>query len=127
MDLKDYKGQYVVLFFYPMDFTFVCPQSETDGAERGPKWRHIAASVRGRIYGQHTDVHRLPSTGSQRLLESQRPSQTESRSQENASLFGTAYPQAQSSRPVRRHQAGSQWYRFLFLQQVLRPTFRRVS
>jgi peroxiredoxin (alkyl hydroperoxide reductase subunit C) len=23
--LADYKGQYVVLFFYPLDFTFVCP------------------------------------------------------------------------------------------------------
>merc|ERR1711868_303151 len=23
--LSDYKGKYVVLFFYPMDFTFVCP------------------------------------------------------------------------------------------------------
>lgn len=25
ISLSDYKGQYVVLFFYPMDFTFVCP------------------------------------------------------------------------------------------------------
>ncbi len=24
-DLAQFKGQYVVLFFYPMDFTFVCP------------------------------------------------------------------------------------------------------
>lgn len=23
--LSDYKGQYVILFFYPLDFTFVCP------------------------------------------------------------------------------------------------------
>ncbi|MDO9080485.1 MAG: redoxin domain-containing protein, partial [Desulfuromonadales bacterium] len=23
--LSDYAGQYVVLFFYPLDFTFVCP------------------------------------------------------------------------------------------------------
>ncbi|KER30978.1 antioxidant, AhpC/TSA family [Opisthorchis viverrini] len=23
--LKDYEGQYVILFFYPADFTFVCP------------------------------------------------------------------------------------------------------
>ncbi|MAT71801.1 MAG: thioredoxin peroxidase [Planctomycetaceae bacterium] len=23
--LEDYKGQYVMLFFYPLDFTFVCP------------------------------------------------------------------------------------------------------
>jgi len=25
IELKDYKGKYVVLFFYPLDFTFVCP------------------------------------------------------------------------------------------------------
>lgn len=25
LKLSDYKGQYIVLFFYPLDFTFVCP------------------------------------------------------------------------------------------------------
>ena len=25
IELKDYLGQYVILFFYPLDFTFVCP------------------------------------------------------------------------------------------------------
>ncbi|GAB4175020.1 MAG: peroxiredoxin [Calditrichia bacterium] len=25
LKLSDYKGKYVMLFFYPMDFTFVCP------------------------------------------------------------------------------------------------------
>ncbi|MFC1603101.1 peroxiredoxin [Pseudomonadota bacterium] len=25
LTLSEYKGQYVVLFFYPLDFTFVCP------------------------------------------------------------------------------------------------------
>lgn len=25
ISLNDYKGKYVVLFFYPLDFTFVCP------------------------------------------------------------------------------------------------------
>jgi peroxiredoxin (alkyl hydroperoxide reductase subunit C) len=25
LDLSSYKGKYVVLFFYPLDFTFVCP------------------------------------------------------------------------------------------------------
>lgn len=25
ISLQDYRGQYVVLFFYPLDFTFVCP------------------------------------------------------------------------------------------------------
>jgi len=25
LDLSEYRGKYVVLFFYPLDFTFVCP------------------------------------------------------------------------------------------------------
>lgn len=25
VELKDYRGKYVVLYFYPLDFTFVCP------------------------------------------------------------------------------------------------------
>ena len=25
LDLSSYKGKYVILFFYPLDFTFVCP------------------------------------------------------------------------------------------------------
>ena len=25
VSLSDYKGKYVVLYFYPLDFTFVCP------------------------------------------------------------------------------------------------------
>ena len=25
VNLDDYKGKYVVLFFYPLNFTFVCP------------------------------------------------------------------------------------------------------
>ncbi len=25
ISLKDYEGKYIVLFFYPLDFTFVCP------------------------------------------------------------------------------------------------------
>ena len=25
LKLSDYKGKYLLLFFYPLDFTFVCP------------------------------------------------------------------------------------------------------
>ena len=25
LNLSDYRGKYVILFFYPLDFTFVCP------------------------------------------------------------------------------------------------------
>lgn len=29
VNLEDYKGKWVVLFFYPLDFTFVCPTEIT--------------------------------------------------------------------------------------------------
>lgn len=33
ISLKDYKGKFLVLFFYPADFTFVCPTELEDMAE----------------------------------------------------------------------------------------------
>lgn len=34
ISLSDYKGKYVVLFFYPLDFTFVCPTEITAFSDR---------------------------------------------------------------------------------------------
>ena len=37
VSLSDYRGKYVVLFFYPLDFTFVCPTeiiAFSDAADR---------------------------------------------------------------------------------------------
>jgi len=36
--LSDYKGKYVVLFFYPMDFTFVCPTEIVAFSEAASKF-----------------------------------------------------------------------------------------
>ena len=33
LSLDDYKGKWLVLFFYPLDFTFVCP-TELQGFSR---------------------------------------------------------------------------------------------
>src|SRR3972149_5528734 len=33
--LTDYKGKWVVLFFYPLDFTFVCPPEILEFSRRG--------------------------------------------------------------------------------------------
>lgn len=38
--LKDYRGKYVVLFFYPMDFTFVCPTEIIAYSERMEEFRN---------------------------------------------------------------------------------------
>lgn len=33
LSLKEFKGKYVVLFFYPLDFTFVCPTGKSSGED----------------------------------------------------------------------------------------------
>ena len=35
ISLSDYKGKYVVLYFYPLDFTFVCPTEIIAFSEKG--------------------------------------------------------------------------------------------
>mmetsp|Transcript_24431 Transcript_24431/g.37881 ORF Transcript_24431/g.37881 Transcript_24431/m.37881 type:complete len:222 (-) Transcript_24431:23-688(-) len=39
--LNDYAGKYVVLFFYPLDFTFVCPTEIVDLNDFAPKFKDI--------------------------------------------------------------------------------------
>lgn len=34
ISLSQYRGKYVVLFFYPLDFTFVCPTEITAFSDR---------------------------------------------------------------------------------------------
>jgi len=41
ISLCDYKGKYVVLFFYPLDFTFVCPTEIIAFSESADKFRAI--------------------------------------------------------------------------------------
>ncbi|KAG8225301.1 hypothetical protein J437_LFUL001915 [Ladona fulva] len=45
--LSDYKGKYVVLFFYPLDFTFVCPTEIIAFSERADEFRKIGCEVIG--------------------------------------------------------------------------------
>jgi len=39
--LSDYKGKYLVLFFYPLDFTFVCPTEIIAFSERVKEFKDI--------------------------------------------------------------------------------------
>ncbi len=39
ISLNDYKGKYVVLFTYPLDFTFVCPTEIIEFNDMAPKFR----------------------------------------------------------------------------------------
>jgi peroxiredoxin 2/4 len=45
--LSDYRGKYVVLFFYPLDFTFVCPTEITAFSDRYDEFSKIGAEVLG--------------------------------------------------------------------------------
>ena len=45
--LSDYKGQYVVLFFWPLDFTFVCPSEIIAHDHRVSKFKELGAQVIG--------------------------------------------------------------------------------
>ena len=45
VSLSDYKGKYLVLFFYPLDFTFVCPTEICDFSDRVEEFRKIGCEV----------------------------------------------------------------------------------
>lgn len=45
--LSDYKGKWLVLFFYPLDFTFVCPTEILAFSDRLDEFTEIGAEVLG--------------------------------------------------------------------------------
>lgn len=45
--LEDYQGQYVILFFYPLDFTFVCPTELHAFQEKLEEFNKLGAVVLG--------------------------------------------------------------------------------
>jgi len=45
VSLKDYRGKWVVLFFYPADFTFVCPTELGELADNYEKINELGAEV----------------------------------------------------------------------------------
>ena len=53
ISLSDYKGKYLVFFFYPADFTFVCPTEIIAFSDRAEEFRAINCEV----VGCSTDSH----------------------------------------------------------------------
>ncbi|XP_017891607.1 peroxiredoxin [Ceratina calcarata] len=51
--LSDYRGKYVVLFFYPLDFTFVCPTELIAFSEKVDDFKALNTQV----IGVSTDSH----------------------------------------------------------------------
>eukprot|EP01114_Cavostelium_apophysatum_P014796 TRINITY_DN3922_c0_g1_i2.p1 TRINITY_DN3922_c0_g1~~TRINITY_DN3922_c0_g1_i2.p1 ORF type:complete len:259 (-),score=40.83 TRINITY_DN3922_c0_g1_i2:185-961(-) len=45
VSLSDYKGKYLVMFFYPLDFTFVCPTEITAFSDRAEEFRENNCEV----------------------------------------------------------------------------------
>ena len=45
--LKEARGRWLILFFYPADFTFVCPTEVTGFSEMASEFRHEGAEIYG--------------------------------------------------------------------------------
>jgi peroxiredoxin 2/4 len=45
--LSDYRGKWLVLFFYPADFTFVCPTEVTAMSDRFDEFKELDTEVLG--------------------------------------------------------------------------------
>merc|ERR1719412_2081898 len=53
ISLQDYAGKWLVLFFYPLDFTFVCPTEITAFSEGIKKFEEVNCSVVGCSVDSH--------------------------------------------------------------------------
>lgn len=53
IQLSDYKGKYLVLFFYPLDFTFVCPTEIIAFSDRIKEFKDLGAEVVGVSVDSH--------------------------------------------------------------------------
>jgi alkyl hydroperoxide reductase subunit AhpC len=47
ISLEDFKGKWVVMFFYPLDFTFVCPTEILEFSKRNEEFKAMNAVVLG--------------------------------------------------------------------------------
>jgi alkyl hydroperoxide reductase subunit AhpC len=47
ISLADYRGKYVILFFYPLDFTFVCPTEITGFSDAAGEFKRLNAEILG--------------------------------------------------------------------------------
>lgn len=53
IQLSDYKGKYLVLFFYPLDFTFVCPTEIIAFSDRIKDFEALNTAVVGVSVDSH--------------------------------------------------------------------------
>jgi alkyl hydroperoxide reductase subunit AhpC len=53
LSLSHYRGKYVVLFFYPLDFTFVCPTEIISFSDRNEEFQSRSVQVLGCSVDSH--------------------------------------------------------------------------
>lgn len=53
VSLSDYRGQYVLLFFYPLDFTFVCPTEIIAFSDRNQEFADLGVQILGCSIDSH--------------------------------------------------------------------------
>ncbi len=53
VSLSDYRGKYVLLFFYPLDFTFVCPTEIIAFSDRAQEFAKLGVQVLGASVDSH--------------------------------------------------------------------------
>jgi len=70
--LEDYKGKWVVLFFYPADFTFVCPTELGDLADKYEELKELNVEVLS-ISTDTTFVHKAWHDNSESIKKIQFP------------------------------------------------------
>ena len=75
--LSDYKGKWVVLFFYPLDFTFVCPTEILAFSDRLGEFReHLGGELTitlARHIGEGVEVHAIDESLMDDAIASLRP------------------------------------------------------
>ncbi|MEQ8785328.1 MAG: peroxiredoxin [Pirellulaceae bacterium] len=53
VSLSEYKGKYVLLFFYPLDFTFVCPTEIIAFSDRAADFEKLGVQILGASIDSH--------------------------------------------------------------------------
>ena len=53
VSLRDYKGKYVLLFFWPLDFTFVCPTEIIAFSDRNDEFAKLGVQILGVSIDSH--------------------------------------------------------------------------
>ncbi len=89
--LSDYRGKWLILFFYPADFTFVCPTELEEMAEHYAEFQKLGAEVLS-VSTDTAYVHKAWHDTSKAIKKITFPMLSDSR-RELCHIFGTYIPE----------------------------------